>query len=119
MSIFETQVKDVVQRADSDAISITGSVRTVDSEATVEAYPTQVILVDDESVGEAVTVELPEEPVPNIQIIVKKIGADSSAAGFDVTVTNPGDGQVVDAATLSSQNDTLDLVSDGTDYYAV
>jgi len=122
MSIFETHVKDVVQRTDSDPLALVSRFETVDSSASVDATPGQVIVVDDESVGQAVTVSLPENAPRSAKITLKKIGADSSGAGFDVVLdgADSGDGQVVDGdQTLSTQYDVVTVVSDGTDYYVV
>jgi len=122
MSLFETHVKDVVQRTDSEPLALVSRFKTVDSSASVDATPGQVIVVDDESVDEAVTVSLPENAPRNGKVTLKKIGADSSGDGYDVVLdaADSGDGKIVDGdQTLNTQYQTVTVVSDGTDYYVV
>lgn len=130
MSIFETQVKDVAERADSDPLELVSRFTTVTSEdtddsdnATVEASPGEIVIVDedgDNTLTDAatVTVELLEEAPQNGKVIVKHVeaGATSPTVNVEVAGDSSVDGIGGDPVTVSAGGSSTYL-ADGDTYY--
>ena len=115
MSIFETHVKDVVQRTDSDPLALVSRFETVDS-ASADASLGGVVLVDDDTAGEAVTVTLPENAPPNGKVTVKKLG---TTANVSIEAAAEGDSIEDGTVEMTAQYDHVTLISDGSSYYVV
>lgn len=140
MSIFETHVKDVAERTDSDPLELSVKYTKVESQddldsqndandgGTVDALPGEVILVNnsevlDEGSDSPVTVNLPDPAARNTKVTVKKLdqgSSDGTNSDTTVSVSDDFDGELVDTdQILDTQYSTVTLLSDGTDYYVV
>ena len=135
MSIFETHVKDVVQRQDSDPLPISGRFRKIDdaSQLTsagesdradndfVEAKPGEVLVVDpddgeDDSIDAAVDVLLPEEPLlSGYNVVVKSLSDNANDVILESSSINAIDGNDYTVSPGSS----AEVISDGDAYYVV
>jgi len=115
MSIFETHVKDVAERTDSDPLSLNVGFQVVDSAdqldgEAVEAKPGHVVAVDTSGTGSAVTVNMPETNLKNTKVTVKVLDATNT-----VTVTDLNGSDI----TIDSQYSAVTILSDGDAYHAV
>jgi hypothetical protein len=120
MSIFETHVKDVAQRTDSDPLSLNVGFQVVDDseqldEGEVDARPGHVVAVDTgaEGTAEKVTVNMPEVTVSNTRVTVKVL--DSTNA---VDIKGLNDTETLD---IASGNDGVSFtaLADGDTYHIV
>jgi hypothetical protein len=127
MSIFETHVKDVAERTDADPLELVSRFTTVTSEdtddsgnATVEASPGEVVVVEGEGIqdGGTITVNLDEQAPPSGKIVVNHTGSGTQTAsvqvdGDDTTVTS-SDG--TEGSELGS-GENATYLADGDTYY--
>jgi len=121
MSIFETHVKDVAQRTDSDPLEIVSRFTTVDSNdvsdnsAEIEAFPGEVIVIDGDDLADAdtITVTLIEQAPSSGKVIVNDTGSGNA---HTINVSAGGDASVVGSGSVSNGGNSTYL-ADGTDYY--
>lgn len=124
MSIFETQVKDVAERADSDPLELVSRFNKVNSEdveggtADVEASPGEVVVVEGGDIADdTITVELPEEAPRNGKVVVTHVDSTSTATvNVQVAGDSSVDGLGGDPVTVSAGGSSTYL-ADGDTYY--
>jgi len=122
MSIFETHVKDVAERTDSDPLALNVGFQVVDSSDqlddsdAVEAKPGHVVAVDTDSVGSVVTVNMPDVGLANSKVTVKVLDATN-----EVTITGASDGPSLsgDDVYINDSNSAVNILCDGDNYHVI
>ncbi|EGQ44216.1 MAG: hypothetical protein J07AB43_02750 [Candidatus Nanosalina sp. J07AB43] len=122
MSIFETQVKDVAERSDSNPLELVSRFTYVNSDdvesntATVTASAGEVVIIEGGDLADAdtINVELAEEAPPNSKVIVNGVGGGSHT----ISVSSPGD-PGIEGTTDPGTEASITYLSDGSDYYEI
>jgi hypothetical protein len=122
MSIFETQVKDVAERSDSNPLELVSRFTYVNSDdvesntATVTASAGEVVIIEGGDLADAdtINVELAEEAPPNSKVIVNGVGGGSHT----ISVSSPGD-PGIEGTTAPGTEASITYLSDGSDYYEI